>query len=108
MKTANNYPIDPDRLRSAFRRRHITAKEAAQRTGFTTSYYSMCYRRMNMPMRGVILLENVLGIAPEEYVISDGTPAVASTEPVNDGIDYDRVRGIVYEAVKAAMEEMLK
>lgn len=107
MKTANNYPIDPDRLKSAFRRRHITAKEAAQRTGFTTSYYSMCYRRMNIPVRGAILLENVLGIAPEEYVIQGEAPAAATAEPVN-AIDYDRVREIVMEAVKAAMEELLK
>lgn len=107
MKTANNYRIDPEKLRNAFRRRHITSTEAARQTGFSQTYYHQCYQRMNMPARGVLLLENVLGIMPEEYVIRDEAPAVATTEPVN-AIDYDRVREIVMEAVKAAMEEMLK
>lgn len=107
MKTANNYRIDPEKLRNAFRRRHITATEAARQTGFSQAYYHQCYQRMNMPARGVLLLEKVLGITPEEYVIQDEAPAAATADPAN-AIDYDRVRGIVYEAVKAAMEEMLK
>lgn len=99
MKTKGTYRIDADALKMAFRKHRTTAAAACREMGYSATYFSACYSRGWISRQGMTLLQTVVGIAPEEYVIDDIEPSL--------GVDYDRVYDIALRACRTAIKEAL-
>lgn len=99
MKIKSTYRIDADALKVAFRKHHTTAAAACREIGYSATYFSTCYSRGWISRHGMTLLQTVLGIAPEEYIIDDIEPSL--------GVDYDRVYDIALRACRTAIKEAL-
>lgn len=99
MKIKSTYRIDADALKVAFRKHHTTAAAACREIGYSATYFSTCYSRGWISRQGMTLLQTVVGIAPEEYIIDDIEPSL--------GVDYDRVYDIVLRACRTAIKEAL-
>lgn len=99
MKIKSTYRIDADALKMAFRKHRTTAAAACREIGYSATYFSTCYSRGWISRQGMTLLQTVVGIAPEEYVIDDIEPSL--------GVDYDRVYDIALRACRTAIKEAL-
>lgn len=99
MKIKSTYRIDADALKVAFRKHRTTAAAACLEIGYSATYFSTCYSRGWISRQGMTLLQTVVGIAPEEYVIDDIEPIL--------GVDYDRVYDIALRACRTAIKEAL-
>lgn len=99
MKIKSTYRIDADALKVAFRKRRTTAAAACREIGYSATYFSTCYSRGWIPRQGMTLLQTVVGIAPEEYIINDIEPSL--------GVDYERVYDIALRACRTAIKEAL-
>ena len=99
MKIKSTYRIDADALKMAFRKHRTTAAAACREIGYSATYFSTCYSRGWISRQGMTLLQTVVGIAPEEYVIDDIELSL--------GVDYDRVYDIALRACRTAIKEAL-
>lgn len=99
MRIKSTYRIDADALKVAFRKHCTTAAAACREIGYSATYFSTCYSRGWISRQGMTLLQTVVGIAPEEYIIDDVGPSL--------GVDYDRLYDIVLRACRTAIKEAL-
>lgn len=99
MKIKSTYRIDADALKVAFRKHRTTAAAACREIGYSATYFSICYSRGWISRQGMTLLQTVVGIAPEEYIIDDIEPSL--------GVYYDRVYDIALRACRTAIKEAL-
>ena len=94
MSATKTRTLNKDLLMSQLERLGISAAQASEELGFSTSYLSQCFAKHRIPEHTIRLIDFRYGIKPESYLVEK---TEAKPEPVKDTSD---------EAAKAVLAEL--
>lgn len=107
MAITEKIKINGDALRAEIFRKGFTLTDASHKLGFNGSYISGILAAGEIAMNRPALVESILGIKPEKYVISEEAPAQEEQlKIVAANTDGDMIRNIDVEFIKFRAREL--
>lgn len=109
------YPVDKDKLYSAFKKRDLTASEVSLELGYSKWFISKSADRGTITQAVGMMLDKIYNIKPEDYA-PDPEPVeawdpLAEIEPApvqeaRDLIDYEKLSAVICEAIYQALKKV--
>lgn len=118
MATTTKVKINGDKLRAELFRKGYTLREASNKLGFNDTYISHILAAEEIAENRATIIETILGIKPEKYVLAEPDPAEPveivleekqleiETRNIEDHIDGGMVRDIDVEYIKFKAREL--
>ena len=106
--TVEKVEINVDALKAEIYKKNLSLQAASREIGYSKTYFSTVLHDGKIKNTKIPLIENVLGIRPDKYVVKEKqleieTPRTEKTEPVVDG---KMVRNIDVEFIRFRAHEL--